>query len=131
VIERIAIDTSAAVDYIRDDRQSPPPIDASEEVVLPLPVLGELFYGAFKSNRLDQNLSVLELLMKRWPTLRPDTDTARIYGELRSKQFPAPMLSSSKLNDLWIAALCIQHDLALLTNDAGFDHIARLNVIHW
>jgi predicted nucleic acid-binding protein len=37
----------------------------------------------------------------------------------------------SKLNDLWIAALCLQHDLPLLTNDHGFDHIAGLTVIHW
>jgi predicted nucleic acid-binding protein len=40
-------------------------------------------------------------------------------------------LTASKINDLWIAALCIQHNLPLLTNDAGFDHISRLTVIHW
>ena len=38
---------------------------------------------------------------------------------------------SSKVNDLWIAALCIQHNLPLLTHDRGFDHIAGLTVVHW
>jgi predicted nucleic acid-binding protein len=29
-------------------------------------------------------------------------------------------------HDLWIAALAIQHDLALCTSDAHFQHIAQL-----
>jgi len=33
--------------------------------------------------------------------------------------------------DVWIAALCIQHDVPLLTNDRGFDTIPELTVIHW
>lgn len=35
------------------------------------------------------------------------------------------------MNDLWIAALCLQHALPLLTNDRGFDTIDGLAVIHW
>jgi predicted nucleic acid-binding protein len=35
------------------------------------------------------------------------------------------------VNDLWIAALCIQHSLPLLTNDRGFNGIENLEVIHW
>ena len=40
-------------------------------------------------------------------------------------------LRASKMNDFWIAALCIQHGLPLLTNDKGFDNIPGLTVIHW
>ena len=35
------------------------------------------------------------------------------------------------MNDMWIAALCIQHDVPLLTSDHGFDIITGLTVIHW
>ena len=40
-------------------------------------------------------------------------------------------IRASKMNDLWIAALCLQHTLPLLTNDRGFDSIEGLRVIHW
>jgi predicted nucleic acid-binding protein len=34
-------------------------------------------------------------------------------------------------HDTWIAALCLQHDLPLLTNDALFDQVRGLDVVHW
>ncbi|HEX3067377.1 MAG TPA: hypothetical protein VHX14_02300 [Thermoanaerobaculia bacterium] len=34
-------------------------------------------------------------------------------------------------HDLWIAALCLQFDLPLLTNDALFDEVSELEVVHW
>jgi predicted nucleic acid-binding protein len=42
-----------------------------------------------------------------------------------ARPFPLP------LNHLWIAALCLQFDLPLLTNDALFDEVSELEVIHW
>jgi predicted nucleic acid-binding protein len=35
------------------------------------------------------------------------------------------------LNDLWIAALCLQHRLPLLTNDKDFEGIEGLDLVHW
>jgi predicted nucleic acid-binding protein len=71
-------------------------------------------------------------VIKRWRPLLPDLETARVYGKVRADASRAAIsLTASKTNDLWIAALCIQHDLPLLTNDGGFDHIPGLNVIHW
>lgn len=34
-------------------------------------------------------------------------------------------------HDLWIAALCLQHRLPLLSNDRDFDDIEGLQVVHW
>lgn len=34
-------------------------------------------------------------------------------------------------HDIWIAALCLQHQLPLLTNDSLFDQVSALEVIHW
>jgi tRNA(fMet)-specific endonuclease VapC len=132
VIERFAIDTSAAVDYIREDRQSPPQIDAAHRIVIPLPVVGELFHGASCSGRPDESRALVEEAIDDWQPLIADVETARIYGDIRARLFRTTgNLGASKINDLWIAALCIQHDLPLLTNDRGFDQIPRLNVIHW
>src|SRR4051794_11481696 len=112
---RLAVDTSAAVDYIRPDRTAPPPLVLAETVFLPLPVVGELFAGAYISTKRDENLQAIDDVMSKSTVLLPITETARIYGQLRARE--AASLSLGKLNDLWIAALCIQHDLSLLTND--------------
>jgi tRNA(fMet)-specific endonuclease VapC len=132
MIDRLAVDSVAAIDYMRDKRQSPPLIDAAREVVLPLTVLGELFFGAQRSKRSDENREFVDQLAREWYVLVPDIDTARIYGEIRALAFAQPAsLTASKVNDLWIAAICIQHGIPLLTNDAGFDHIPRVQVVHW
>ena len=125
----LAVDTSAAVDYIRPDRIPPPQLLEAEKIFLPLPVLGELYAGAFSSARRDENVRAIEDLIKNSTVLLPTIDSALRYGQLRAKA--GVVVQTSKLNDLWIAALCIEHNLPLLTNDRGFDHIAGLSVIHW
>lgn len=61
--------------------------------------------------------------------MAPDLHTARIYGRVRGEVRFA--ISTSRMNDLWIAALCIQHDLPLLTNDRGFHAVPGLTVLTW
>lgn len=130
--ERLALDTDAAVDFLRDDRLTPPPISRVEQIVLPVTVLGELFHGAESSGRPERNRAVIEALLEQWQALLPTIETARIYGRIRAAVFQrTDNLSVSKRNDLWIAALCIQHELPLLTNDGGYDGIPGLAVIHW
>lgn len=108
-------------------------MDAAAEVFVPLTVVGELFHGAARSDEPQHNKSALhDLIASAWKPLLPDITTAVIYGDVRASAFKATAsLTASKVNDLWIAALCIQHDLPLLTNDGGFDHIPALRVLHW
>ena len=131
MIERLAIDANAAIDMMRLDRVTPPPLFDALLVLLPLPALGELFTGALSSRRPAEHLEEIQEASKNWTVIAPDETTARIYGELRVFTGSVRQISMSKLNDLWIAALCLQHDLPLLTNDGGFDHITGLAVIHW
>ena len=127
--EPFAVDANAVVDLLRADRPNPPQLGDASDVFLPLPVAGELFAGAFASKRSDGNLADLEQLIARWTVLEPNIDTARVYGRLRGdSRFP---MSTSRRNDLWIAALCVQHNLPLLTNDSGFDSIPGLRTLHW
>lgn len=99
---------------------------------MPLTVIGELFYGASCSDRPVHHRAIIERVSKRWPPLIPDLKTSRIDGDIRAAASrKATTLTASKVNDLWIAALCIQHRLPLLSNDRGFDRIPGLTVIHW
>jgi predicted nucleic acid-binding protein len=48
---RFAVDTNTVVDYLRENRSAPPALLTASEILLPLTVLGELFAGAFASER--------------------------------------------------------------------------------
>jgi len=124
----LAVDANAAVDFVRADRADPPPLHHTKRLVLPLPVLGELFAGAYSSRFVAVNVAKVEDLIAVWPVIEPDLETARIYGRLRGH---SAVISSARRNDLWIAALCLQHNVPLLTNDGGFDTIPNLAVVHW
>jgi tRNA(fMet)-specific endonuclease VapC len=98
----LALDTNAAVDFIRDDRLSPPQINAAGRVLVPLTVIGELFFGASCSDRPDANYSIIKTTLERWDALLPDIETARIYGEVRAATFQKTNnLGVSRVNDLW------------------------------
>ncbi|MGH7484942.1 MAG: PIN domain-containing protein [Thermoanaerobaculia bacterium] len=130
--ERFVVDTNAVINYLRLDCEYPRQLDEAKEVFLPLTVIGELFFGAARSNRSEQHRTSIARIIRRWPPLMPDLDTARIYGDIRAAASRSEVsLKASKVNDFWIAALCIQHQIPLLTNDGGFDRIDSLTVIHW
>jgi predicted nucleic acid-binding protein len=50
---------------------------------------------------------------------------AEITLELKRKGKPIPT------NDIWIAALCRQHRLPLLSRDRHFDLVARTKRVEW
>lgn len=130
MIERLALDSNAVIDWFRSERPDPPYLHMARIVIVPLPVIGELYAGAFASRNRDVNLSLVAQFVAKQSILKPDEETARVYGEWRTR-LRLQNIGPAKLNDVWIAALCIQHDLPLLTNDRGFDSIPDLRVIHW
>jgi tRNA(fMet)-specific endonuclease VapC len=127
----VAIDTSAAIAWLRRGGEEPHSLDSAGELFLPLPVVGELYFGTGVASRGEQSRALLERLIRDTTLLYPDLETARIYGRVRAGLRMMPAITPSKQNDLWIAALCIQHDLPLLTNDRGFGAVAGLAVLHW
>jgi tRNA(fMet)-specific endonuclease VapC len=92
-------------------------------------VIGELFYGAFHSGRVNENLIRLRQFTAQYPVMPCDVETSEIYGEikaaLRKKGRPIPE------NDIWIAAVAKQHELVLATRDAHFREIDQLTVVYW
>ena len=99
------------------------------EVFVPSIVVGELYYGARKSVRTTENLSRIDELVAESAMMVCDAETAQHYGEvknkLRLKRRPLPE------NDIWIAALALQHNLTLVTRDAHFQEIENLQVVAW
>lgn len=119
----VALDTSVAIEILaaRAKSLTSQPI---AEFLLPVPVVGELRYGALNSTRVDDNLAEVERLVERCRILDVTVATARVYArlrlDLRHKGTPIPE------NDLWIAALCVEHQVPLAFVDSHFDAVDGL-----
>jgi tRNA(fMet)-specific endonuclease VapC len=123
------LDTSAAVELLGGDERTETLIREFSLVHLPHVVLDELWYGAYRSGKIEDHLGDLDHLLAMTGLLLPDEATAEAFGrlknQLRAKGRPIPE------NDLRIAAISVPHDLILLARDAHFDQIEGLAVRSW
>ncbi len=123
---RIAIDTNRYVDFARGLPEAAERFRHADEILVPFVVLGELragFAGGARSGHNEANLARF-LGSRRVEPLFADEDTthhyARLFQQLRRQGTPIPT------NDLWIAALVVQHQLSLFARDAHFDHLPQI-----
>ena len=61
------------------------------------------------------------------PVIYPDLETLAIYGKIGAQLQRSGL--SVPTNDLWNAALALQHDLPLLAADAHFARVPGLSVV--
>ena len=96
---------------------------------LTITVLGELYYAAYASQRVSNNLMRLQALRVLAPTLPFDEVAAEEYGriqaELKAKGRPIPA------TDAQIAAVARIHGLAVLTADHHFGYVNDLTAVNW
>jgi tRNA(fMet)-specific endonuclease VapC len=123
---RLALDTNRYVDLCKGVSETVDLLTVADGVSLPFVVLGELRAGFAFGRRPAENERVLQrfLLKEGVEVLYADDQTthhyARAFRQLRTQGTPIPT------NDLWIAALVLQHDLVLHDRDKHFDHLPQL-----
>lgn len=124
-----SVDTNFVIAFFAQDPAVVERFRDADSLFVPSIVLGELYFGAFKSSRAAANVARVVELATRSPVLSCDAETARIYGQikddLRRKGRPIPE------NDIWIAALALQYDLTLLSRDGHFREVDGLIVEAW
>ena len=123
---RILLDTNRYTDFCKSVPEAVAPVTAAEHVFLPFVALAEL-RGGFQSGTLareNERTLARFLASERVSVLYPDETTTQVYAglfaQLRRQGTPIPT------NDIWIAALALQHNLALLSRDAHFDNLPQL-----
>ena len=96
---------------------------------MPWVVLGELYYGAQRAQRRQEQLAYIRDLLTYAVVLFPDHDTTATYGQVKGElaQLGKPIPD----NDLWIGAMARQYDLPLATRDAHFAQVPRLTTLAW
>ena len=103
------LDTNIVIALFDSDTNVIKNIEKAESVHVPSVVVGELYYGAYNSNRKQENVERINQFQNDASILDCDATTGNYYGqikkELKDKGNPIPE------NDIWIAALAKQHDL--------------------
>jgi len=126
---RYLLDTNIVIAIFADEVVVRQQLAGAVEVFVPSIVLGELYYGAQKSARIASNVARVDEFASNNTVLVCDTETALQYGEikseLRAKGRPIPE------NDIWIAAVAKQHQLALITRDGHFNNVDGLLLEVW
>ena len=101
----------------------------ADQVAIPVIVLGEYRYGISQSRHRSSYEDWLTALLNDCTVLDVGEPTTHHYAEivleLKRKGKPIPT------NDVWIAALCRQHELPLLSRDRHFDLVAGTKRVAW
>ena len=123
---KLALDTNRYTDLCRGVAPVVETTEHADEVWLPFIVLGELRAGFAVGSQGPRNEIVLRrfLLKPGVGVLYADEQTtyhySAVYRQLRKQGTPIPT------NDMWIAALVLQHSLVLSARDAHFDALPQL-----
>jgi tRNA(fMet)-specific endonuclease VapC len=126
---RFILDTNIVIAIFSGETSIKEHLLKADEVFISSTVLGELFFGAFKSKRSKTNLKRISDFADSISILNCDKDTAYQYGILKNK-----LLDKGKPipeNDIWIAAVAMQNNLILVTRDAHFSEIEDLKYEKW
>lgn len=123
----LLLDTSAVIELFDEDPAALQTVANAPAVSVSAITLGELLYGAERSNRRRQNIEEIDELASSVAILSCDAETASHYGLIKHL-----LRRKGKLipdNDVWIAAVARQYRLTLLTRDAHFKEVPGLPLL--
>jgi tRNA(fMet)-specific endonuclease VapC len=123
---RLLIDSNRFIDFCAGDDEVIRTLESASLICVPFIVLAEIRAGALVTKRGQNQVRVLQQLLNQIGVRSlhsTDSTThhyATLYSQLRKAGTPIPT------NDIWIAAMAIEHDLILYSRDAHFDHFPNL-----
>jgi len=124
---RISLDTNIVIRLFKNEHKIIKTLSTMSPFCLPIPVIAELLFTAKNSSRREENLKIYNEFIDVCTVLNITRKTANHYSfirlELKQKGRPIPE------NDLWIASICREQKVPLITRDAHFDNIDDLKVI--
>jgi len=126
---RFVLDTNVVIALFQSDSSVLHRLDAASAVYVPAVVLGEIYYGAYKSQRPASNLDRIAQFTASCAVLVCDDNTAQHYGRIKNRlrEIGRPIPE----NDIWIAAIAAQHDCAVASRDEHFHGMDEILAEAW
>jgi tRNA(fMet)-specific endonuclease VapC len=123
---KLALDTNVYRLLMEGDARTSKLVRTCDAVLMPVPVLAELRFGFLHGTKGRRNEAILTRFLDqpRVRVLSCDDDTSRLFAQLKLqlKRQGTPI----PINDVWIAALVLQHAAVLATRDSDFDHLPQV-----
>ena len=127
-VNRYIIDTSAYSHFFRGDERFKHIFVSNNQLFLPLIVAGELRAGFALGTKVKENERLLQMFLDspNVQTVSLSNQTTNIYADVfrNLKQSGRPMGT----NDMWIAALALEHGIPLATADGDFADVKSLKL---
>lgn len=126
---RFVLDSNIVTAFFAHDTNVVNAIKDASKLFVSLVAVGELYYGATISERAQKNTACIDDLISDIAVVCGDIETARLFGttKARLQQNGTPIPD----NDIWIAAVALQHSLKLVSRDAHFTHVENLSLTKW
>jgi tRNA(fMet)-specific endonuclease VapC len=126
---KFLLDTNIVIALFAQDKPVLEKLNQASEIFIPSIVIGELYFGAQKSARVNENTIRIDEFVIGNTIIPCDASTAKEYGKiknaLKAKGKPIPE------NDIWIGAIACQHNLILISRDAHLKEIDNLKLEIW
>ena len=130
--EPIVLDTNAIISLLGGNRNVADMLDEEQSVIVPSIVCGEFEAGTQGTSRRErESLAAFNGLLRlsHFSVAAISRRTSRIYARLYSllKRAGTPIPT----NDIWIAAVAIEHEGVILTNDRHLLSVPRLRTFSY
>ena len=126
----IILDTDHCVAILRGRLQWQGRVASNTPLLITAVTVSELVFGAHRSERLAENLALVDELLEIVTVLPFDTTAARRHAELKDILRRAGMPLAEL--DLQIASIALSRGLPLVThNSAHFNRIPGLVLVDW
>lgn len=126
------LDTDICIYWLKkDDRIEQKAVSVGlEKITISFMTLSELYYGAQKSQRADENLSAISLLTSKVSVVESNDQICACFGKLKVSLEKQGMTIDDA--DLFIAACALTTDATLVTNNTRhFERIEELQLQNW
>ena len=123
---KLLLDTNRLSDALAEVDEVLDTLEQAETIYVPVIVLGEMRSGFNSGRRAAENETRLQWFLAQdgvvTPSIEPTVSHryAAVHRALRARGKPIPT------NDLWIAAIALEHGLVLYTRDAHFAQVPGL-----
>lgn len=123
------LDTNALSAFVDGDAAIGERLSEQAQPAIPVIVLGEFRYGIRASRHRTRYEQWLHDHLPDFDVLAVTESTTLVYAQVRAslKELGRPIPA----NDVWIAALALQHRLTVLSQDEHFDAVPGLTRETW